>query len=319
MRGLEDTMTTEPELNTLLANEIPSFLAYLRVEKSASPLTLIGYQTDLDQYLDFLAGFHGLEKTALSVSAVTNLSAREYIVQMFNHDLSRATIARKMAALRSFVKYLCRENLLAGNPITNVSTPRQEKRLPRFLYPMEMRMLIAAPDTKSPSGLRDKAILETLYAAGVRVSELVGINIDDLDCKEGWIMIMGKGRKQRMAPMGAKCKRAIAAYLDKGRPVLLSRSSQNTPALFLNKSGGRLTARSIRNILNKYVEQLAIHQKVTPHTLRHTFATHLLNNGADLRSVQELLGHVKLSTTQIYTHVTKDRLKTIHEENHPRR
>jgi integrase/recombinase XerC len=184
---------------------------------------------------------------------------------------------------------------------------------------MEMRMLIAAPDTKSPSGLRDKAILETLYAAGVRVSELVGINIDDLDCKEGWIMIMGKGRKQRMAPMGAKCKRAIAAYLDKGRPVLLSRSSQNTPALFLNKSGGRLTARSIRNILNKYVEQLAIHQKVTPHTLRHTFATHLLNNGADLRSVQELLGHVKLSTTQIYTHVTKDRLKTIHEENHPRR
>jgi len=312
-------MATEPDQNTLLADEIPAFLAYLRVEKSASPLTLINYRTDLDQYLDFLAGFYGLEKAALSVTRVTNLSAREYIAQMFNHDLSRATIARKMAALRSFVKYLCRENLLAGNPIASVSTPRQEKRLPRFLYPMEMRMLIGAPDTGTPSGLRDKAILETLYAAGVRVSELVGINIDDLDFQEGWIMIMGKGRKQRLAPMGAKCKRAISDYLDRGRPVLLSRSSQNTPALFLNKSGNRLNVRSIRNILNKYVEQLAMHQKVTPHTLRHTFATHLLNNGADLRSVQELLGHVKLSTTQIYTHVTKDRLKTIHEENHPRR
>ncbi|MEQ8200164.1 MAG: tyrosine recombinase XerC [Syntrophomonadaceae bacterium] len=312
-------MVIEPEQNALLADQIPGFLAYLRVEKSASPLTLIGYHTDLDQFLDFLAGFCGMEKSALPATGVTNRSAREYIAQMYNHDLSRATIARKMASLRSFVKYLCRENLLAGNPIVSVSTPRQEKRLPRFLYPMEIRMLIEAPDTSTPSGLRDKAILETLYASGVRVSELVGINMDDLDMKEGWIMILGKGRKQRLAPMGVKCRRAIAAYLDKGRPILLARGSHNDPALFLNKAGRRLTARSIRNIINKYVEQLAMHQKVTPHTLRHTFATHLLNNGADLRSVQELLGHVKLSTTQIYTHVTKDRLKTIHEENHPRR
>ena len=312
-------MATGPEPNTLLIDQIPGFLAYLRVEKSASPRTLNSYRTDLYQYLDFLAGYVDMARDALPAAMVTNRSAREFVAQMYNHELSRATIARKMAALRSFVKYLCRENLLEGNPIVSVSTPRQEKRLPRFLYPMEIRMLIDAPDTKKPSGLRDKAILETLYAAGVRVSELVGIDVDDLDCREGWIMIMGKGRKQRLAPMGSKCRRAIMTYMEKGRPALLARGDHNDPALFLNKYGRRLTTRSISNIINKYMDQMATHQKVTPHTLRHTFATHLLNNGADLRSVQELLGHVRLSTTQLYTHVTKDRLKTIHEENHPRR
>lgn len=312
-------MGVESGRDTRLVNEVPAFLAYLRVEKTASPLTLVSYRTDLDQYLDFMAGFKAMDKTAVPVACIDNLTTRQYIAEMYRHELSRATIARKMAALRSFVRYLCRENLLDGNPIVNISTPRQEKKLPRFLYPMEVRMLLEAPDPKTPGGMRDKAILETLYAAGVRVSELVGINLDDLDLREGWIMILGKGRKQRLAPLGAKSKRAIVNYMDRGRPVLLARNSTSNPALFLNRFGNRLTARSIRNIINKYVEQLALHQKVSPHTFRHSFATHLLNNGADLRSVQELLGHVKLSTTQIYTHLTKDRIKTIHEENHPRR
>lgn len=313
------TGRVQPEQDNRLIGEIPAFLSYLRVEKTASPLTIISYQTDLDQYLDFMAGFNHIDRDLLPIASINNLSTRQYVAEMYQRELSRATIARKMAALRSFVKYLCRENLLDGNPIVNVSTPRQEKKLPRFLYPMEIRILIEAPDTSTPSGLRDKAILETLYAAGVRVSELVGINLDDLDLKDGWILILGKGRKQRLAPLGAKSKRAILNYLDRGRPVLLAKNSQTNPALFLNRSGSRLTTRSIRNIINKYVKRLALNQKVSPHTLRHSFATHLLNNGADLRSVQELLGHVKLSTTQIYTHLTKDRIKTIHEENHPRR
>jgi integrase/recombinase XerC len=237
---------------------------------------------------------------------------------MQNQDLSRSTMARKLAALRSYVRYLCRENVLEGNPIANVSTPKQGKRLPRFLYPMETRLLMDAPDPSKPSGKRDKAILETLYAAGVRVSELVGINMADLDMAEKWIKIKGKGGKERLAPIGAQAEEAIQDYIKYGRPHLQGTAAV-TDALFLNKFGQRLSVRSIRNITNKYVEQIALNQKVSPHTLRHTFATHLLNGGADLRSVQELLGHVKLSTTQIYTHLTKDRIKTIHEETHPRR
>lgn len=233
--------------------------------------------------------------------------------------MSRATIARKLAALRSFVKYLCRENILGGNPIANVSTPKREKKLPRFLYPMEINLLMDAPDTTKASGIRDKAILEVLYAAGVRVSELVGINLSDLERSQHWVKIRGKGSKERLAPLGSNSLEAINEYLNKGRPHLLAVGDIDYEALFLNKFGTRLSARSIRNIINKYVEQLAINHKVSPHTLRHSFATHLLNNGADLRSVQELLGHVKLSTTQIYTHLTKDRIKAIHEETHPRR
>ncbi len=312
-------ITANPGEENTFTNEIPNFLAYLRVEKSASPLTLTSYRTDLDQFLEFLADHHKIDKSKVPINSITNPATREYITQMYKYDLSRATIARKMAALRSFVKYLCRENLLTDNPIVNVSTPRQEKHLPRFLYPMEIRMLIEAPDIRTPLGLRDRAILETLYAAGVRVSELVGINLHDLDLKANWILILGKGHKQRLAPLGSKSKKALRDYLEKGRPSLLVKNTAANPALFVNKSGSRISARSIRNIINKYVERLALNQRVSPHTLRHSFATHLLNNGADLRSVQELLGHVNLSTTQIYTHLTKDRIKTIHEENHPRR
>ena len=303
----------------MLVKHVEDFLAYLRVEKSASPLTLISYRTDLDQFLDLLAGYYKMDKNDIPVTGIDHLTAREFISQMHKHDLSRATIARKLAALRSFVKYLCRENILADNPIANISTPKQEKRLPRFLYPMETRLLMEAPDTGKPAGLRDKAILETLYAAGVRVSELVGINIADLDFNEQWILIRGKGNKERLAPLGIKSREALIDYIRRGRPYLSAKGDTIIDALFLNKFGNRLSARSVRNIINKYVEQLAFNQKVSPHTLRHSFATHLLNNGADLRTVQELLGHVKLSTTQIYTHLTKDRIKTIHEENHPRR
>lgn len=295
------------------------FLTHLRVEKSASPFTLISYKTDLEQFFDFLAGYCQVDKDDIPLACLNHLTAREYVGQMQKHNLSRSTIARKLAALRSFVKYLCRENILDGNPIANVSTPKQEKRLPRFLYPLETNLLLDAPDTSQVAGLRDKAILETLYAAGVRVSELVGINVPDLDLDENWIKIRGKGGRERLAPLGNPARDAIENYLRRGRPYLLAASEDDTAALFLNKSGTRLSVRSIRNIINKYVEQTTLNQKVSPHTLRHSFATHMLNSGADLRAVQELLGHVKLSTTQIYTHLTKDRIKAVHDQNHPRR
>lgn len=303
----------------MLADHGADFLTHMRVEKSASNLTLISYKTDLAQFFDFLAEHGQVDKDAIPVDSLTYTAVREYISRMQKQKLSRSTMARKLAALRSFVKYLCRENILEGNPIANISTPKQEKKLPRFLYPLETSLLMEAPDTRKVAGLRDKAILETLYAAGVRVSELVGINIPDLELGERWIKIRGKGGKERLAPLGGEALRAINIYLQKGRPYLAAASDTATDALFLNKSGSRLSVRSIRNIINKYVDQLAINQKVSPHTLRHSFATHMLNGGADLRSVQELLGHVKLSTTQIYTHLTKDRIKTIHEETHPRR
>jgi len=294
-------------------------MVHLRVEKSASPLTLISYRKDLDQFFDFLAQSRGLGREVLTTEVLNHRSVREYIANMQNQDLSTATMARKLAALRSFVKYLCRENVLSGNPIANVATPKQEKKLPRFLYPVETEMLIEAPDTSTVQGIRDRAILETLYAAGVRVSELVGINLADLDLGEQWIRIRGKGAKERLAPIGEPARKALHDYLNKSRPYLCQAQAAPPEALFLNKAGERISARSIRNIINKYVEQLAMNQRVSPHTLRHTFATHLLNGGADLRAVQELLGHVKLSTTQIYTHLTKDRIKMIHDETHPRR
>jgi len=227
-------------------------------------------------------------------------------------------MARKLATLRSFVRYLCREEVLEGNPIAAVSTPKQEKRLPRFLYPKEIELLLEAPDISRPSGLRDKAILEVLYATGIRVSELVSLNLSNLDTQSGSIKVLGKGGKERIIPMGTKACTAMDKYLQVRRKALKKDNGTET-AVFLNKFGQRLTARSVRNIINKYVQQVALNQKVSPHTLRHTFATHLLNGGADLRSVQELLGHVKLSTTQVYTHVTKERIKTVHDKSHPRR
>jgi len=226
-------------------------------------------------------------------------------------------MARKLATLRSFVRYLCREEVLRGNPIAAVATPKQEKKLPRFLYPQEIQTLIDAPDTGRVNGLRDRAILELLYATGIRVSELVALDINDIDTKNGFIKVVGKGDKERIVPMGKKACLAMDKYL-KAREKIVRKNCNVGTALLLNKFGQRLTARSIRNIINKYVQQVALNQKVSPHILRHTFATHLLDGGADIRSVQELLGHVKLSTTQIYTHVTRDRIKNVHDKNHPR-
>lgn len=303
----------------MLFQHVEGFLKHLRVEKSASSMTLVSYRTDLAQFFDFLSQYSSQPKEAITPELFNHKSVREYLAYLQTNGLSRATMARKLAALRSFVKYLCREEVLKGNPIAQVATPKQEKRLPRFLYPKEMEMLLEAPKTNSPTGLRDKAILELLYATGIRVSELVSLNLSQVDLSQGLIKVLGKGNKERIVPLGKKAAAAMEEYMVKARPLLGRGNVLGEKAVFLNRFGQRLTSRSVRNIIKKYVEETAINQKVSPHVLRHSFATHLLDRGADLRTVQELLGHVKLATTQVYTHVTKERLKNVHSHTHPRR
>jgi integrase/recombinase XerC len=303
----------------MLFKHIDGFLDHMRVEKSASSLTLISYRTDLSQFFTFMADKYGTPREEISNELFNHKSVREYLMFLQQQGLSRATMARKLASLRSFVRYLCRENILPGNPIAAVATPKQDKKLPRFLYPVEIEMLISAPDMTSTAGKRDRAILETLYATGIRVSELVGIDLKDMDLANAIVKVKGKGNKERIVPLGRKARESLAIYMNESRNNFARKALEGSNALFLNKYGKRLSERSIRNILNKYVEQVALNQKVNPHMLRHSFATHLLNNGADLRSVQELLGHVKLSTTQIYTHLTRENIKNIHNKTHPRR
>ena len=301
----------------MLFQHIDGFLNHMKVEKTAANLTLVGYRTDLYQFFAFLSQYYSISTEEVSPEILNHKTARAFLTNMQQQGLSRATIARKMAALRSFIKYLCRESILEGNPIAAVSTPRQVKRLPNFLYPVEIQLLLDAPNESNYLWRRDKAILETLYATGIRVGELVSLNLNDLDYSEGFIKVRGKGNKERLVPFGAHADKAIIEYIERCRNALVKDSK--VEALFLNKYGTRLSERSVRNILNKYVNNLALEHKISPHTIRHSFATHMLENGADLRSVQELLGHVKLSTTQIYTHLTRERLKTVHSENHPRR
>ena len=303
----------------MLFKHIDDFLDHMRVEKSASSLTLISYRTDLLQFFSFMADKYGTPREEIPGELFNHKSVREYLTYLQQQGLSRATMARKLASLRSFVRYLCRENVLPGNPIAAVATPKQDKKLPRFLYPVEIETLISAPDMTSTAGKRDRAILETLYGTGIRVSELVGINLKDMDLTSAIVKVKGKGNKERIAPLGRKALESLTIYINEARNSFARKTSETSDALFLNKYGKRLSERSIRNILNKYVEKVALNQKVNPHMLRHSFATHLLNNGADLRSVQELLGHVKLSTTQIYTHLTRENIKNIYNQSHPRR
>lgn len=303
----------------MLSSYLDGFLNHLRVEKSASIMTVISYRTDLCQFFEFLARLNNIPSESIPKEYVNHKTVRDYLSYLQKNGFSRSTMARKLAALRSFVKYLCREEVLGSNPIAAVSTPKQEKKLPRFLYQAEIQALLEAPDVTQVSGIRDKAILELMYATGIRVSELVALNLSNVYLSEGIIKVVGKGNKERIIPVGSQARDALINYLNNARVVQASNSTREEKALFLNRFGKRLTARSIRNIINKYVKEIALNQKVSPHTLRHTFATHLLDNNADLRSVQEMLGHVKLSTTQVYTHVTRERLKSVHKDSHPRR
>jgi len=281
---------------------IEKFIRYLEIEKNYSKHTVLNYQLDLDKFKQFLGD--------LDVEKIDYLILRKYLAILKEKGLKAKTINRHLSTLRSFFKFLIREGYLKNNPIASLSSPKQEKHLPLFLTEDEVARLIASVQPKDERGLRDRAVLETFYSTGIRVSELVGLNVEDLDFIGGIIKVLGKGRKERIVPIGEIAILAIRAYLE-------ARKKQQE-ALFLNKNGKRITDRGIRNIVGKYILLASIKQGVSCHTLRHSFATHLLNRGADLRSVQELLGHVNLSTTQIYTHLTTDRLKSVYDKAHPR-
>lgn len=300
---------------------VDQFLFYLKIEKNSSPHTIHNYQRDIFQFLDFMTS-QGVAEGSLVY--VNPLLIRSYLASLKSQQYAKATIMRRIAALRSFFRFLCRESILPENPCNAIRTPKLDKKLPVFLDTNEVSELVSLPDN-SPLGLRDKAILEMLYATGVRVSELVNITLSDIDFTGRTVIVTGKGAKQRIVLMGRIAEETIKRYLHHARPVLCANSGNYGQQsgtvnnhLFVNNRGGSLTDRSVRRIIEKYVEVMALKKNVSPHTIRHTFATHLLDNGADLRSVQELLGHVNLSTTQLYTHVTTERLKANYKKSHPR-
>lgn len=289
------------------------YLVYLQAQRDASPYTVRNYGQEIAQFMDYLRDQEGVTDWG----AVDRHMVRRYLAHLGEAGYARASIARKITEVRSFYKWLQREGLVLENPLQGVSTPKVEKRLPVFLSLDEVQALLAAPDLSTPQGQRDKAILELLYAAGLRVSELAALNLGDVDRTQREVRVLGKGRKERIVVLGEPAVRALTTYLNDGRLKLL-KGDRAVSALFLNRAGGRLSARSVQKILDKYSKMAGLDKEVTPHVLRHTFATHLLDGGADLRTVQELLGHEHLSTTQIYTHVTQTRAREVYEQAHPR-
>lgn len=292
------------------------YLRYLRVERNAAANTLQAYSRDLRAFCAALAVEQGLPPGQGDVLAADPLSVRNYLADLHRAGLKKSTINRHLTAIRGFYRYLCRENILAQNPAANTSSLKREQYLPKFLYYEEVDALLGAPDPETLAGSRDRAILELLYGAGLRVSELTALNCGHISAEVGYIRVFGKGAKERLTPLGGQALAAIEAYLAQRQAQGIA--SGPAAPLFLNLRGGRLTDRSIRNIIDKYIDQIALVKHISPHGLRHSFATHLLENGADLRAVQELLGHSSVSTTQIYTHISKSRMKEVYDKTHPR-
>ncbi len=280
------------------------------MERNASPYTVRNYTTDLLGFFQFLR-----DKEIDSLKEVDRHTLRDYLSQLMERGFVKASIARKLSAIRSFYRYLLREEIISASPVATTSSPKLDKRLPSFLTIEEINRLLEAPDLSTPQGLRDRALMELLYASGIRVSELVSINLEQVNLDTNEIRVWGKGSKERVVLMGKPAARALTAYLNQGRPELLGEKRSN--ALLLNRYGKRLIERRVQRILEKYTNIAGIGKRVYPHMLRHTFATHLLDGGADLRVVQELLGHASLSSTQIYTHVSKSQAKKVYLSAHP--
>ncbi|MEK4148392.1 tyrosine recombinase XerC [Robertmurraya sp. FSL W8-0741] len=289
------------------------FLQYLQVEKNYSQYTIEYYHGDLLDFRLFMS-----EQSITEFEQVEYSDVRLFLTKLFNQKLSRKSVARKISSLRSFYKFLLREKLASQNPFAGVSIPKVDKRLPNFFYEEELAILFQACDISDPIGQRNRAILELLYATGIRVSECCSIHLQDIDMELSTLLVHGKGRKDRYVPFGSFAEVALERYITEGRKAIMQQNKQSHDVLLVNFRGGPLTTRGLRTVLNKIVEQSSLNSKIHPHKLRHSFATHLLNNGADMRTVQELLGHENLSSTQIYTHVTKDYLKKTYMEHHPR-
>ncbi len=290
---------------------IGQFLRRLAVEKRYSQHTLRAYTADLGGFEDFLRG------RGRSAAAASLRDVRAFLASLRVQGLARSTVGRKVSAVRSLYKFLFRQGIVQKNPTAVLRTPRREKRLPRFLTVSEVEHLLSAMDTSPWTGARDRAMFEVLYGGGLRVSELVALDQEDVDARTGLARVRGKGKKERLAPLGSCAVEAIRDYIQMRHSVRLPRKARD--ALFINAvDGRRLTTRSVSRILRKRLLEAGLDATLSPHALRHSFATHLLQNGADLRSVQELLGHEHLSTTQIYTHLTTENLKAIYDRAHPR-
>lgn len=294
----------------MLVDEALSLFSGHQYSQNRSELTVAAYQTDLGQFFKFAAFEQGLEVETLTVDLIDVYIVRGFLGVLAEHGLARRSMARKLAALRSFFKFLCRKKILLINPVQRVASPKLGRKLPNFLYLDQMDGLLHASDCTNLLGSRDQVIIELLYGSGLRVSELVGLDRDNLELESGLIRVLGKGSKERVVPVTNYAIQAIHAYLGMRK--------DHAKILLLNYQGTRLSARSVRRILDKIVAKSSLEQHVNPHMLRHSYATHMLDGGADLRSVQELLGHLKLSSTQIYTHLTRERLKKVYDQAHPR-
>jgi integrase/recombinase XerC len=290
---------------------IDGFLRYLKIERNSSELTIKSYSEDLASLLEYFRDRVGF------VPAIDQVSIgilRGYVAYLHECDYAKTTVARRLACLRSIFRYAIREELTTANPAQALRTPRTGRKLPSLLTTDQIATLLEAPPANEDAGLRDRAILETMYSAGLRVAELVGLNLQNWERDSDVLRVLGKGRKERISPLGRYAVKALTRWMEVRSP---DPHSKDPDAIFLNRFGRRLTTRSIGRMLDKYLTITGLDSQVTPHTLRHSFATHLLDGGADLRSVQELLGHKSLTTTQIYTHVSTRRLHETYEAAHP--
>jgi integrase/recombinase XerD len=286
------------------------YLDHLRVERGLSPHTLLAYGRDVA----LLAAFASRKKKP--ALALTQRDLAEFIRSLHARGLSPASVARTVHAVRGLYRFALREGRLASDPMENLRAPRVFKALPRYLTPAQVEALLGAPDTRTPLGIRDRAILEVLYATGLRASELTGLRASDVNLEVGLLTCLGKGRKERLVPVGSVAQRWVRRYLAEVRPVLAKRRA--TPVLFLSRRGGRLSAMGLWGLVRRHAVKVGVERILTPHVLRHSFATHLLERGADLRALQAMLGHADISTTQIYTHVTRERLRQVYDKFHPR-
>jgi len=302
-----------------VTNEIGEFLDYLTYERNVSPNTVASYRNDLESFVGFLSTeFLTMAREGIDLSAIDHIAIRSYLAHLTRQKRSRATMARHLSTLRTFYRFLIRDGLASSNPARGVATPKREKLLPAVLQTSEVEILLEQPDQDRDLGVRDRAWLELLYASGLRISELVGIDLDDLELRARLVKVRGKGAKERIVPFGSKAAAAIEKYLGVRAAILDRSEHEEEDPLFINYRGRRITTRSVRRLFELYVRKASLRSGVSPHTLRHSFATHLLNAGADLRGIQELLGHVSLSTTQKYTHLNDWKLIEVYKKAHPR-
>lgn len=297
-----------------MTGEIGEFLNYLTYERNVSPNTIEAYRDDLESFVSFLSNdYLTMARDQVDLRRIDNLAIRAYLAHLARRKLARSSVARHLSALRSFFKYLMREGKVETNPARTVATPRREKHLPAVMQPADVTALIDQPEGDGPLIVRDRAFLELLYASGLRISELVGIDLDDLELRSRLVKVHGKGSKERIVPFGSKAESALRAWLK------VREADPDEQAVFVNYRGERISTRSVRRLFDRYARGASMKDGVSPHTMRHSFATHLLNAGADLRAIQELLGHASLSTTQKYTHLNDWQLIEVYRKSHPRK